>query len=304
MSATDDGALDDRGVASEPGDEASAEQLVDEARRWWQTDIIDIRPGEIALRGYPIEQLIGNVGFVDTIWLMLRGELPSRAQAALLESALVASVDHGPQAPSIAIARMATTCGAPVNGAMASAINVLDDIHGGPGEQCMELYLEVDAELEQGQGLDDAVRVVLQRRRDAGVTYIPGFGHRFHPLDPRTPRLLSLVDAAAADGAVSGRFATIGRAVEAAISAGKPRTIPMNVDGVTAVIYCELGFTPTLGRGVFILARSVGILAHASEQMVQGGRIKGPVPKSIGYTYTGPARRSVPVDGDERRSTS
>jgi len=78
----------------------------------------------------------------------------------------------------------------------------------------------------------------------------------------------------------------------------------MNVDGVTAVIYCELGFTPELGRGVFILARSVGILAHAAEQMTQGGRIKGPMPKSIGYTYTGPARRSVPVAGDERRSTS
>ena len=127
----------------------SAEELVDEARRWWQTEIIDVRPGEIALRGYPIQELIGNVGFVDTIWLMLRGELPSRAQAALFEAALVASVDHGPQAPSIAIARMATTCGVPVNGAMASAINVLDDVHGGPGQQCMELYLEIEAELER-----------------------------------------------------------------------------------------------------------------------------------------------------------
>src|SRR6188508_2099284 len=113
----------------------SAEEVLADARRWWSTDIIDVRPGEIDLRGYPIQELIGNVGFVDTIWLMLRGELPSRAQAALLESALVSSVDHGPQAPSIAIARMATTCGTPVNGAMASAINVLDDIHGGPGQQ-------------------------------------------------------------------------------------------------------------------------------------------------------------------------
>jgi citrate synthase len=287
----------------EPAAPASPEELVDEARRWWQTDIIDIRPGEIALRGYPIQELIGNVGFVDTIWLMLRGELPSAAQATLLEAALVASVDHGPQAPSIAIARMATTCGAPVNGAMASAINVLDDVHGGPGQQCMELYLEIDAEQERVGDLEEAVRVVLQRHRDAGLRYIPGFGHRFHPLDPRTPRLLSLVDAAAEEGIVNGRFAGIGRAVEDAISAGKPRRIPMNVDGVTAIIYCELGFTPELGRGVFILARSVGILAHASEQMVQGGRIKGPMPKSIGYTYTGPARRPVP-ESDDRRRTS
>ncbi|QIG41219.1 citryl-CoA lyase [Microbacterium sp. 4R-513] len=282
---------------------SSADQLVDEARRWWQTDIIDIHPGEIALRGYPIQELIGNVGFVDTIWLMLRGELPSRAQTTLLESALVASVDHGPHAPSIAIARMATTCGAPVNGAMASAINVLDDVHGGPGQQCMELYLEIDAERERAGDLAEAVRSVLKRHRDAGLAYVPGFGHRFHPLDPRTPRLLSLVEAAAADGTVSGRFAAIGRAVEDAISEGKSRRVPMNVDGVTAVIYCELGFTPELGRGVFILARSVGILAHANEQMVQGGRIKGPMPKSIDYTYTGPARRSVPQK-DGRRRTS
>ena len=248
--------------------EESAEELVDEARRWWQTGIIDVRPGEIALRGYPIEELLGRVGFVETIWLMLRGELPSPAQSALLEAALVASVDHGPQAPSIAIARMAATCGVPINGAMASGINVLGDVHGGPGQQCMEVYLEIDDECARAGDLEKATRVVLQRRRDAGEAYVPGFGHRFHPLDPRTPRLLSLVDAA------------------------------------TAVIYCELGLTPELGRGVFILARSVGILAHAAEQMTQGGRIKGPLPKSIGYTYTGPARRSVPLDLDERGTPS
>jgi citrate synthase len=144
------------------------EDMLDEAKRWWQTDIIDVRPGEIDLRGYPVQELIGNVSFVDTIWLMLRGELPSRAQAALLEAALVASVDHGPQAPSIAIARMAMTCGARINGAMASAINVLDDVHGGPGQQCMELYLEIDRERGESGDLEHAVHVVLNRRRDAG----------------------------------------------------------------------------------------------------------------------------------------
>ena len=279
------------------GDSPAA--VLEEARRWWHTDIIDVRPGAIALRGYPIEELIGNVSFVDTIWLMLRGDLPSHGQAALCEAALVASVDHGPQAPSIAIARMATTCGARVNGAMASAINVLDDIHGGAGQQCMEIFLEVDAELEQAGDVVAAARLVVQRHRDAGATYFPGFGHRFHPIDPRTPRLLSLVDAAAAQGVVDGRFATIGRAVEDAISEGKPKRVPMNIDGATAVIYCELGLTPELGRGVFVLSRSVGILAHTIEQMSQGGRIKGPVPKSIGYTYTGPARRPVPNTRDQ-----
>jgi citrate synthase len=289
---------DDSEVSAAMPDDAPA-AVLEEARRWWHTDIIDVRPGAIALRGYPIEELIGNVSFVDAIWLMLRGDLPSQGQAALFEAALVASVDHGPQAPSIAIARMATTCGARVNGAMASAINVLDDIHGGAGQQCMEIFLEVDSELERAGEVVEAARLVVQRHRDAGATYFPGFGHRFHPIDPRTPRLLSLVDAAADQGVVNGRFATIGRAVEEAISDGKPKRVPMNIDGATAVIYSELGLTPELGRGVFVLSRSVGILAHAIEQMTQGGRIKGPVPKSIGYTYTGPARRPVPNERDK-----
>ena len=62
------------------------------------------------------------------------------AQLALLEAALVSAVDHGPQAPSISIARMSVTCGVPLNAAMASAINVLDGVHGGAGEQCLQLY--------------------------------------------------------------------------------------------------------------------------------------------------------------------
>ena len=273
------------------------QQLLDDASAWWSTDIIDIHPGKIAIRGYPIEEVIGRVRFPDMIWLMLRGELPSRLQGDLLEAALVPGVDHGPHAPSIAIARMAVTCGVPVNGAMASAINVLDDVHGGAGQQCMELYREIDAEAGADGDLAKAAATVIGRHQDAGEKIVPGFGHRFHPVDPRTAPLLDLVAKAQAAGAVSGHFAAIGRAVEAALAAMKKRHIPMNIDGVTAVIFCELGFEPELGRGLFILSRSVGILAHAWEQKQRGQRIMGPMPKEIPYRYTGPARRSLqPAD--------
>ncbi len=157
--------------------------------------------------------------FPDMIWLMLRGDLPSRGQSELLEAAMVPGVDHGPQAPSIAIARMAVTCGLPVNGAMASAINVLDDIHGGAGQQCMELYREIDAEAGNDGDLVVAATTVIERHRDAGEKIVPGFGHRFHPVDPRTAPLFALVAKAQAAGIVSGRFAAIGHAVEDAISA-------------------------------------------------------------------------------------
>ncbi len=270
------------------------EELLADASAWWDTAIIDVHPGEIAIRGYPIEDLIGRARFPDMIWLMLRGELPSAAQADLLEAALVTGVDHGPHAPSIAIARMAVTCGLPVNGAMASAINVLDDIHGGAGQQCMELYREIDAEAGPGADLVQAATRVIERHREAGEKIVPGFGHRFHPVDPRTAPLLDLVAKAEAVGTVSGRHARIGRAVELALEALKKRHIPMNIDGITAVIFCELGFEPELWRGLFILSRAVGILAHAWEQKQRGRRIMGPMPREIPYRYSGPARRAVP----------
>ncbi|HXX83106.1 MAG TPA: citryl-CoA lyase [Casimicrobiaceae bacterium] len=277
--------------------EKNPTQLLVDASAWWASSITAIEPGRIAMRGYPIEELIGAIGFVEMMWLLLRSDLPTKEQARLLEATLVASVDHGPVAPSAAVARMAITCGLPVNGALASAINVLDDVHGGPAEQCMELYLEIAAEEGADVDTERAVGIVLQRWRERGGKFFPGFGHRFHPLDPRTPKILQQVDIAITSGAISGRFARIGRTVERALSAGRAKPIPMNVDGAQAIVFCELGFEPALGRGLFILSRVVGLLAHAWEQRQQGGRIKGPMPPSIPYEYTGTPLRPVPQRG-------
>ncbi len=255
---------------------------------WWRTAIIDMEPGRIAFRGHPVEELIGTVSFPQMIWLLVMGRVPDQGEARLLEAALVAAVDHGPQAPSIAAARMAVTCGLALNNAMASAVNFLGDVHGGAGEQAVELYAEIARRRDEGAALDTAVTEALEGWRADRSAFIPGFGHRFHkPTDPRAPRLLALVDEAATQGVVEGGFAAIGRAVEARLRHEKGKPVPMNIDGATAVIYAELGCPPPLARGLFCLSRSVGILAHAWEQMQQGGRNKGPTPPGYRWTYDG-----------------
>jgi citrate synthase len=260
---------------------------------WWNTQIIDMKPGEIRYRGYAVEELIGNVGFVEMIWLMMRGELPNRGQADLLEIALTSAVDHGPQAPGIAIARMSATCGVGLNNALASGINALGDVHGGAGEQAVNFYDNIRSAMNNEDDLEFTVERALDAFFTSGAKYVPGFGHRFHPTDPRAPRLLELVDLAASAGHVTGEYAAIGRALEAALERIKGRRIPMNIDGATAVIYAELGFPAPLARGLFCLSRSVGILAHAWEQTQQGERNKGPVPRDMTWTYTGHAPRKL-----------
>jgi citrate synthase len=265
---------------------------------WWRTEIIEMMPGVIRLRGYEIQDLIGRVSFPAMIWLMLRGELPSEEQAELLGIALGAAVDHGPQAPSIAIARMAATCGVGINSAMASAVNVLGDVHGGAGEQALSFYGDIAAAMDGGATLADAVSARLESFFAEDKGYVPGFGHRFHPVDPRAPRLLEVTRNFAARGVVGGRFADIAEAIEAEISRRKGKRIPLNIDGATAVIYGELGFPPPLTRGLFVLSRSVGILAHAWEQMLEGGRNKGPLPREWLWAYTGAPLRPLPPRDD------
>ncbi|TIT22983.1 MAG: citryl-CoA lyase [Mesorhizobium sp.] len=265
---------------------------------WWQTGIIEMRPGVIRLRGYEIQNLIGRVSFPAMIWLMLRGGLPSEEQAALLGIALGAAVDHGPQAPSIAIARMAITCGVGINSAMASAVNVLGDVHGGAGEQALSVYGDIAAELDAGVPLADAVSARVDRVLAGEDGYVPGLGHRFHPVDPRAPRLIELTRDFAARGVVSGRFADIAEMVEAEVARRKGKKIPLNIDGATAVIYGELGFPPPLTRGLFVLSRSVGILAHAWEQSQESDRNKGPLPREWLWAYTGTPVRPLPEDDD------
>lgn len=254
----------------------------------------------IRYRGYAIEELIGRVGFAEMVWLLTRGELPDPKAAKLLEAALVAAVDHGPQAPSIAVARMAMTCGVGINNAMASAVNLLGDIHGGAVEQSVAFYNAIAKRLnakstkaKEQRALRIAVEAEIKALRDKRVLHIPGFGHRFHPTDPRAPRLLELVDQAATAGVVSGLFAAIGRVVEEALAEQKRHRIPMNIDGATGVIFAELGFPPPLCRGLFVLSRSAGALAHAWEESQSGERNKGPIPRHLLWTYKGPKARPV-----------
>jgi len=268
---------------------AAPEPTVADVAAWWATAVSRVEPGVIELRGRPIQSLIGTASLVDMVWLLLRGDLPTPTQAGLLEAALVAGVDHGPHAPSIAAARMAATCGVGLNGAVATGLNLLGDVHGGAGQQCLELLTEIcdlvqDSEAPDAATWDAAAGEILTSWRMRS-RYIPGFGHRFHPIDPRRDPLLGLVEAARLAGEVAGRHRDAALAVERALRTRGGRQVPMNIDGATAVIYGELGFAPPLARGLFVLSRSIGVLAHAWEETQQGRRIKGPIPPNIRPMY-------------------
>src|SRR5436309_15492794 len=144
---------------------------------WWETAISDIQPGRIVIRARRIEQLVESMSYAGVVGLMVGNLRLSNPQARLLEAALIAGVDHGARAPSIAAARMAATCGVPLNCAVATGINLLGDDHGGAGEQCMELlYVTAAAAAHDATSLNSVAEKIVAGRLDSDEQ-LPGFSH-------------------------------------------------------------------------------------------------------------------------------
>ena len=62
----------------------------------------------------------------------------------------------------------------------------------------------------------------------------------------------------------------VGKAVQAEIGRQSSTPIATNIDGLNAVVFCELGFPPPFSRRPFCLSRQVGVLVHGWERMPQG----------------------------------
>ena len=96
-----------------------------------------------------------------------------------------------------------------------------------------------------------------------GEEKIPGFGHRYHDVDPRADKLMDIV---IKEGFV-GPHIKLALAVEDL--AYQKKGIRLNVDGANAAILSDLGFDPETGLGIFIIGRIPGIIAHINEEKME-----------------------------------
>jgi citrate synthase len=268
---------------------------------WWETAISRVEPNVIEIRGYPIDELIGRLTYTEMLALLVIGRRLSPGEVQLLDAALVAGADHGPRAPSIAAARMAATCGVSFNSAVATGINMLGDHHGGAVEQFMALVAEVAVEAaESPQQLRAAATRAVADHRARRVP-VAGYGHQLHDRDPRRARMLELIEQAGSHGTIGNRYLPIAVAIEESLTEIVGREVPLNVDGLSGIVYLELGFPSSVAKGLFSLARGAGIVAHALEEHERGSRIKGPCPPGDDLVrYVGqPTRSLVPPDTAE-----
>jgi len=92
---------------------------------------------------------------------------------------------------------------------------------------------------------------------------VPGLGHPVHKeQDPRTGRLYQL----AAEEGVLGAHMTLLTAVADAYASQAGRRLPVNGAGAAGAALVDVGFPPGTVRGVVLIARTAGLVAHLAEE--------------------------------------
>ncbi len=257
----------------------------------WATGITGIEPNQILVRGYRLDDLMGRVPFGEAIYLLLTGELPSPSIGRLVEAMLVSFIDHGATPPSTLAARNVATTGASLRGAVAAGVLGFGRHHGGDALACRQLLDEGLALSRQGRSMADAAAALVDKMVTAGELPPPGFGHRFHTIDPRVTRLLQI----AHELEVDQKYTQFIRAFEHALSrhtalAGRP--LPINIDGAIAAVCGDVGLPPEVADALLMISRVPGLAAHALEEQRRETPLRAIDPAA--HRYDGPSDRRVP----------
>jgi len=235
---------------------------------WARTWIGGATRDEIHVGGRDLpSEIMGRLTLTELTYLLVTRREPTPQQTNVLDAVLVSLADHG-LTPSALAARLTYT-GAPeaIQGAVAAGLLGAGSVFLGPaGDTAQFLY---DALLAAGAGAnpDDATlrniaESAVDVRRAAGAR-VPGLGHPVHKdVDPRTPRLYAI----AADNGLLGPHLRLLEQVATVNEARSGKHLPVNGAGAGGAALVDLGLPPSSARGVVLIARTAGLVAHLVEE--------------------------------------
>jgi citrate synthase len=257
----------------------------------WATSLTHIEPNKILLRGYCLDDLMGRANFGEVIYLLLTGELPGPSIGSLINAMLVSFIDHGATPPSTLASRNVTTTGASLRSAVAAGILGFGRHHGGDALACRQLLDDGLVMVRAGQSVVDAGAELTQRLIEADEIPPPGFGHRYHTVDPRATRLLQI----AHELEVDQEYTQLLRGLELALSnhpdlAG--RSLPINIDGAIAAVCGDIGLPADVADALLLISRVPGLAAHTQEERQRERPMRVIDPTT--HTYDGPSERRIP----------
>jgi citrate synthase len=220
-------------------------------------------PDRVEVRGRDLcGDLMGRLSFTEYFHLLLTGREPTEDQRYFLDLLLVAIAEHGMMPTNVAARMTLAADPGSLQGAVAAGILGCGPVILGTSEFCARLLEDAQRKVTSGGAPAEVARETARAIHASGER-VPGFGHPVHrPLDPRAERILELADARG----VSGPHVLLARAFRDGLAEAWGRPLTMNVSMPIAAVMLDLGFSPAAVKGVPILARTAGLLAHLAEE--------------------------------------
>lgn len=248
-----------------------------------KSTISDDRGDEPLYEGYPASELI-NKGYdiPHIIGLLWDKRLVSRQEAEIIRRIIILSADHGPCVSGALTTIIAACAGIGLSQAVAAGLIMIGPRFGGAVTDAGRYFSYA---IDNNMSVDE---FLSHMKKNVGP--VPGIGHRVKSLrnpDKRVKELVGYVK--------SLDLATphLDFALEVEkITAAKKDNLILNVDGTMAAVLVDLGFPVDSLNGFFILARTIGLIGHWTDQKRQGSRLI----RLFNYlvNYAAPARREVP----------
>ena len=254
----------------------------------WHTKITKVEPNHLITYGYKQEELIGNVPYPHVVYLLLKGELPSKEHGKMIDAILTSCIDHGVTPPSSIAARVVASGGVPLPTAVAAGILSIGDAHGGAIEKGAKFLQDGVKRMKRDNKTVEEIAKILVKECKERHERIPGFGHRVHTSDPRTKRLFVLAD----ELKIAGEHTSLSKLIEKELEKKFDKKLPINVDGAISAIISDMHFDWRLGKAFFLLGRVAGLTAHVYEEQTK----EKPMRKmfEIDYEYNGPQEKKLP----------
>ncbi|KAF2274523.1 citrate synthase [Westerdykella ornata] len=233
--------------------------------------ISDDRGQELLYAGMPIsavfEEKIGIGGVMSLLWF--RRRLPDYA-TKFLEMVLMLTADHGPAVSGAMNTIITTRAGKDLISSLVSGLLTIGSRFGGALDGAAEEFTKA-----YDKGLSPRDFVDTMRRENK---LIPGIGHRIKSRNNPDQRVV-LVTNYVRDNFPSHELLDYALAVETVTTSKKDNLI-LNVDGCIAVCFVDLmrncgAFSPEEAEdymkmgvlnGLFVLGRSIGLIAHFLDQ--------------------------------------
>ncbi|HLC52222.1 MAG TPA: citryl-CoA lyase [Candidatus Nanoarchaeia archaeon] len=222
----------------------------------YQTRISKLENDDVIVRGEKLSDLVKAGKFSDAVFLEISGRKPKLQESQLFERMLISVMDHGMGVVSSLTSRFVVSGGNSLNVGVGAGVLSIGNYHGGAIEPAMKMFYEL---AKLGEEAKEKVKEMINNK----VT-IYGFGHKHYK--DSDPRVLLLLEEVKKIG-FSSKHLYLKKIIEESFIEIKGKQIPCNIDGILALFLCDFGFDYLLGKGVFIIGRTPGLVAQVHEEL-------------------------------------